>query len=565
MATLEDVLSTIDADQGEALARLFSLLAIPSISAIPAHFPDCERAADWLTRELGDLGFEASRQETPGRPMVVGAAKAKTRDAPHVLFYGHYDVQPVDPLELWTTPPFEPRLADGPNGQRIVARGACDDKGQLMTFIEACRAFRRNGGLPCNVSVLIEGEEETGSPSLPAFLAKNAKTLKADLALVCDTSMWDAKTPAITTMLRGLVLEEVVLRGANRDLHSGLYGGAAINPIRVLARVIADLHDADGAVALPGFYDGVEELPEEIAEQWRGLDFNDEKFLGEVGLSVPAGEKGRSTLEMIWSRPTCNVNGVVGGYTGEGTKTVLPAQGERQGVVPAGRQAKSGARFASVPGLRQGAPARRRHRRVHSPRREPGDRCALARRSVAPSPARSRGRMGQAARAGRLRGFDSGGRRVQARTQYGQPDGGLQPRGRRHPLAQREIRARVVPQGSAILGAHSRRAGGVSARAFPRKGARRRRRQRTPELALRGCFVQVDRKTRSEVALDPDAAVEAVRIVGQAIMLDNPRINGAARVKMQVLVDDIEVEAQVDDRRPGERRAAEPRPRVAFE
>ncbi len=326
MATLDDVLSTIDANQSDALDRLFSLLAIPSISAIPAHFPDCDRAADWLARELNDLGFEASRQNTPGRPMVVGSAKAKTRSAPHVLFYGHYDVQPVDPLDLWTTPPFEPRLADGSNGQRIVGRGACDDKGQLMTFLEACRAFRQNGGLPCNVSVLFEGEEETGSPSLPAFLVKNAKTLKADLALVCDTAMWDAKTPAITTMLRGLVLEEVILRGPNRDLHSGLYGGAAINPIRVLARVIADLHDANGAVALPGFYDGVEELPEEVAEQWRELDFDDEEFLGEVGLSVPAGEKGRSTLEMIWSRPTCDVNGIVGGYTGEGTKTVLPAK-----------------------------------------------------------------------------------------------------------------------------------------------------------------------------------------------------------------------------------------------
>ncbi len=326
MATLEDVLSTIDANQGGALDRLFALLAIPSISAIPAHFPDCDRAADWLARELRELGFDASRQDTPGRPMVVGSAKAKTRDAPHVLFYGHYDVQPADPLELWTTPPFEPRLADGPNGQRIVARGACDDKGQLMTFLEACRAFRQNGGLPCNVSVLFEGEEETGSPSLPAFLAKNAWTLKADLALVCDTAMWDAKTPAITTMLRGLALEEVVIHAAYRDLHSGLYGGAAINPIRVLARIIADLHDSNGAVALPGFYDGVEELPEEIAEQWRGLDFDDEAFLGGVGLSVPAGEKGRSTLEMIWSRPTCDVNGIVGGYIGEGTKTVLPAK-----------------------------------------------------------------------------------------------------------------------------------------------------------------------------------------------------------------------------------------------
>jgi acetylornithine deacetylase/succinyl-diaminopimelate desuccinylase-like protein len=326
MPTLDDVLSTIDANQGDALDRLFALIEIPSISAIPAHFPDCDRAADWLVSQLRELGFESSRVDTPGRPMVMGSAKAKTRDAPHILFYGHYDVQPADPLDLWKTPPFAPRLEQGANGERIVGRGAADDKGQLMTFLEACRAFGANGGLPCHVSVLFEGEEETGSPSLPAFLTQYAKSLKADLLLVCDTSMWDAKTPAITTMLRGLAMEEVVIKAANRDLHSGLYGGAAINPIRVLARIIADLHDANGAVALPGFYDGVEELPEEIATQWRDLGFDGAAFLSGVGLSVPAGEKGRSVLEMIWARPTCDVNGVWGGYTGEGAKTVLPAK-----------------------------------------------------------------------------------------------------------------------------------------------------------------------------------------------------------------------------------------------
>src|SRR5277367_5521031 len=220
MATIDDVLGAIDAGQTAALDRLFAFLSIPSISAVPAHFPDCERAADWLAAELGGLGFEAAKRPTAGRPMVVGHISASRREAPHVLFYGHYDVQPVDPLNLWRNPPFEPKLEAGPQGEEIVARGACDDKGQLMTFLEACRAFRQNGGLPCNVSVLFEGEEETGSPSLPDFLTKNAKRLKADLALVCDTAMWDVSTPAITTMLRGLVLEEVVVRGPNRDLHS---------------------------------------------------------------------------------------------------------------------------------------------------------------------------------------------------------------------------------------------------------------------------------------------------------------------------------------------------------
>jgi acetylornithine deacetylase/succinyl-diaminopimelate desuccinylase-like protein len=207
-----------------------------------------------------------------------------------------------------------------------VARGACDDKGQLMTFVEACRAFRETGGLPCDISVLFEGEEEIGSPSLPGFMTKNGRELKADVMLVCDTGMWDRTTPAITTMLRGLLYEEVIVRGANRDLHSGLFGGAAVNPIHVLARVLADLHDDKGAVTLPGFYDGVDELPEEIAAQWRELDFNEDEFLRDVGLSVPAGENGRSVLEMIWSRPTCEVNGIIGGFTGEGTKTVLPAE-----------------------------------------------------------------------------------------------------------------------------------------------------------------------------------------------------------------------------------------------
>jgi acetylornithine deacetylase/succinyl-diaminopimelate desuccinylase-like protein len=259
--------------------------------------------------------------------MVLAHAKATRRDVPHVLFYAHYDVQPVDPRELWNTDPFAPQIVDVADGVKaVVARGASDDKGQLMTFVEACRAFRETGGLPCDVSILFEGEEETGSPSLPAFLAANKAEVKADLALVCDTGMWDRETPSITTMLRGLVLEEAVITGANRDLHSGMFGGAAVNPIHVLSRIIADLHDQDGRITLPGFYDGVEELPRDVADQWKALPFNEADFLGQVGLSVPTGETDRSVLEKIWSRPTCDVNGIIGGYTGSGSKTVLPSK-----------------------------------------------------------------------------------------------------------------------------------------------------------------------------------------------------------------------------------------------
>jgi acetylornithine deacetylase/succinyl-diaminopimelate desuccinylase-like protein len=326
MATIDDTLAAIDAGQGAALERLFALLSIPSISAIPAHFPDCERAADWLAAELGALGFEAAKRPTKGRPMVVGHIKASRREAPHVLFYGHYDVQPVDPLSLWRTPPFEPKLEAGPQGEQILARGASDDKGQLMTFLEACRAFRQSGGPPCHVTALFEGEEETGSASLPAFLAENAKELTADIALVCDTGMWDRSTPAITVSLRGIVGEEVVLTGANRDLHSGIYGGLAVNPIHVLSRILGALHDDSGAVALPGFYDGVEEVPQEILDQWNALNFDAATALREVGLATPAGERDRTPLEQLWARPTCDVNGIVGGYTGEGFKTVLPAK-----------------------------------------------------------------------------------------------------------------------------------------------------------------------------------------------------------------------------------------------
>jgi acetylornithine deacetylase/succinyl-diaminopimelate desuccinylase-like protein len=326
MAALDTVLAKIDGNLDLALGRLFKLVEIPSVSTDPAFARDCAKAAEWLAAELESLGFEASVCKTPGHPIIVGQARAARPDVPHVLFYGHYDVQPPDPLDLWESPPFEPRIVEAETGKRIVGRGAADDKGQLMTFVEACRAFKETGGLPCHITFLLEGEEESGSPSLPAFLAGAKAELKADMALVCDTGLWDRETPAITIMLRGLVLEEAIIHAADRDLHSGVFGGAAINPIHVLGRIVADLHDETGRVMLPGFYNGVAELPENIAEQWRELRFRESEFLGEVGLSVAAGERGRSVLEMVWSRPTCDLNGIVGGYTGKGSKTVLPAQ-----------------------------------------------------------------------------------------------------------------------------------------------------------------------------------------------------------------------------------------------
>ncbi|MEI6097941.1 MAG: M20/M25/M40 family metallo-hydrolase [Alphaproteobacteria bacterium] len=322
--TLAAVLDQIDHSLPQALGRLMALLRVPSISTDPTYKADCTRAADMLVADLQTLGFDASARPTPGHPMVVAHGGTS---GPHLLFYGHYDVQPVDPLTLWDRPPFDPELQDTPKGQVIRGRGTSDDKGQLMTFLEACRAWKAvHGTLPCRLTVFLEGEEESGSPSLIPFMRDNAAELTSDIALICDTGLFDPDTPAITTMLRGLLGEEITLTGPRMDLHSGSYGGAAINPIRVLSRIIAALHDETGRVTVPGFYDGVPELSNAQRAQWEDLGFDAKAFLADVGLSVPAGEQGRSVLEMIWSRPTCEVNGITGGYTGQGFKTVLPSQ-----------------------------------------------------------------------------------------------------------------------------------------------------------------------------------------------------------------------------------------------
>ncbi len=324
---LEPVLARIDNQLPNAIERLFELLRIESISTDRAFKAECRKAGSWLVEQLNEIGFDASLRETTGHPMVV-AHHDGPGDAPHYLFYGHYDVQPVDPLELWNQPPFEPQIIELESGQKqIHARGAADDKGQLMTFVEACRAWKKEtGALPCRISILFEGEEESGSPSLLPFLEANSKELACDMAMVCDTGMWDAETPAISTALRGMITEEIVIQAANRDLHSGHYGGAAANPVHILTKILAGLHDESGRVTLEGFYDDVEEVPEDIRKQWEGLGFSTSQFLGDVGLSMPAGEANRSVLEQIWSRPTAEVNGIQGGYTGDGFKTVIAAQ-----------------------------------------------------------------------------------------------------------------------------------------------------------------------------------------------------------------------------------------------
>jgi acetylornithine deacetylase/succinyl-diaminopimelate desuccinylase-like protein len=326
MSALDAVLSRIDQDIDQSVERLFALLRIASVSTDPAFAPQCRAAAEHVAADLATIGFDAAVRPTEGHPVVVG--KSNSANGPRVLFYGHYDVQPVDPLNLWKTPPFEPRIETLPDGRKIiVARGACDDKGQAMTFIEACRAFKAvTGKLPLPITLMIEGEEECGSKNLFGFVRDNADEFKLDLALVCDTAMWDQKTPAVTTSLRGLVYEDVKITCADRDLHSGVFGGAAQNPLRLLAKILGAMWDDDGRVTISGFYDGVKDLPADIKADLKALDLTPEKFLGPIGLKDSSGEKDRMLIEQITTRPTAEINGIIGGYTGEGAKTVIPGE-----------------------------------------------------------------------------------------------------------------------------------------------------------------------------------------------------------------------------------------------
>lgn len=321
---LEPVLSHIDDALPAALDRLKEVLRIQSISTDPAYKANCDAAADWLVADLKSFGVDAEKRPTPGHPMVVGHIDGP---GPHLLFYGHYDVQPVDPLELWNSDPFDPQIEDTDQGPVIRGRGASDDKGQLMTFVEACRAYKSvHGSLPCKITFFFEGEEESGSPSLIPFMKENAAELSADLALICDTSMVAPGVPSIASQLRGMLKDEFTIHGPRIDLHSGHYGGPGLNPLKVLGQVIASFHDDTGRVAVEGFYDGVEEVPAEILRQWENCGFDEAAYLNSVGYTRPHGEEGYSTLVQQWARPTLEINGIWGGYQGAGSKTVIPAE-----------------------------------------------------------------------------------------------------------------------------------------------------------------------------------------------------------------------------------------------
>lgn len=321
---LDEILAGIDRALPDAIERLKELLRIPSISTDPAWKADCARAADWLVADLQSLGFEASARPTPGHPMVVAHAGEGPR---HILFYGHYDVQPVDPLALWHRDPFDPVVESTPKGDVIRGRGTSDDKGQLMTFIEACRAWKAvNGSLPCRITIFLEGEEESGSPSLIPFMQENAAELTSDIALICDTSMVSPGVPSIAGQLRGMLKDEFTLHGPKIDLHSGHYGGPGLNPLREIAKLIASFHDDQGRVAVAGFYEGVHEVPAELKRQWELSGFDEKDYLESVGFTVPHGEAGYTTLEQQWARPTLEINGLWGGYQGAGSKTVIPAE-----------------------------------------------------------------------------------------------------------------------------------------------------------------------------------------------------------------------------------------------
>lgn len=310
-------------NQSRARDQLFELLRIPSVSARSEHNADTARAAEWVADSLKTIGLTATIHPTKGHPIVVGEWRGAPAGAQTILVYGHYDVQPVEPLDLWHSPPFEPEIRDG----KIFARGSVDDKGQLFLHVKALEAhLATRGSLPVNIIVLAEGEEEVGSDNLADFIQEHQSLLKCDAVVISDSAMFAAGLPSILSSLRGLAYFQIDVQGPATDLHSGSYGGAVMNPAMALARILATMHDADGHIAIEGFYDKVRDWGDKAREEIRALPFKDETFREETGSPSLFGEKGYSTLERVWMRPTCEVNGLLSGYTGEGAKTVLPAK-----------------------------------------------------------------------------------------------------------------------------------------------------------------------------------------------------------------------------------------------
>jgi len=319
---MEKTQAYINTNKQRYLDELFDLLRIPSVSADSHNKADVRKAAEFIVQKIKDAGADSVELcETKGHPIVYGQ-KIINASAPTVLVYGHYDVQPSDPLNLWTSPPFEPVIKDG----KIFARGSCDDKGQVYMHIKAFEAMMKLNQLSCNVKFMIEGEEEVGSDNLGIFVKENKAKLKADVILISDTSMISLHHPSITVGLRGLSYLEVEVTGPNRDLHSGVYGGAVANPINVLSQMIASLHDENGRVTIPGFYDKVVELSEADRKKLNEAPFNLTEYKKDLAIDDLRGEKGYTTIERTGIRPTLDVNGIWGGYTGEGAKTVLPSK-----------------------------------------------------------------------------------------------------------------------------------------------------------------------------------------------------------------------------------------------
>src|ERR1700712_2521572 len=312
----------IEDNKQRLLDELFELLRFPSVSADPKYAPDVLNAADYVAKKLTDAGADNVEVcKTAGYPIVYGE-KIIDATLPTVLVYGHYDVQPPDPLELWKTPPFEPTVRDG----KIYARGACDDKGQFYMHVKAFELMMQTDTLPCNIKFMIEGEEEVGSSNLGTFVQANKEKLKADVILISDTSMLSMENPSLETGLRGLSYLEVEVTGPNRDLHSGVYGGAVANPITILTKMIASLHDEDNHITIPGFYDDVLESTLEERAEMAKAPYDEEEYKNDLGVKELWGEKGYATNERTGIRPTLEVNGIWGGYTGEGAETVLPSK-----------------------------------------------------------------------------------------------------------------------------------------------------------------------------------------------------------------------------------------------